>query len=136
MFFLTVSAYAFRSPFNRLQLIEPMITRNILVSTGLLMLAFTVSAEESDSEYAARNTAAAIPKCATTGQLQLKMPADAAKSMCSCTFTRLFSENSIKELRRQEKAGDREATDKLVRPLMLACYEAELKKSQEQAGKQ
>jgi hypothetical protein len=83
---------------------------------------------ESDKEYVARNTAAAEPACVAAAQSQLKLSAEAAKSMCSCASRRLFSENSVKELRRREKAGAREETNKLMRPLMLACYEAEIKK--------
>lgn len=83
---------------------------------------------ESDGEYVQRNKTSAIPGCANAVQAKLNLSADAAKSVCTCTFNRLFSENSIKELRRQEKAGERAATDKLVQPLMLACYQAEVNK--------
>jgi hypothetical protein len=97
-----------------------------LLSSAALIFATTAYAEESDKEWVARNMAAAVPPCTATGQNQLKLSANAAKSMCTCAYKRLFSENSITELRRQEKARDREATNKLMQPIMLSCYQAEI----------
>lgn len=100
-----------------------------LLLAALVLIASGAHAEESDREYAKRVTAEAVPGCSGAARSQMNLSPVAANSVCTCAFSRMFSENSVKDLRAMEKANDREASARIMRPLMRACYESELKKA-------
>lgn len=49
-----------------------------------------------------------------------------AKSICTCGFDRLVAHHSIKKLREIDEGKDQAAAERIMRPIMQECLEAEV----------